>query len=305
MRLHQYDFAFTMKNEHTYDCFGYGFGNGVLRLGQEGEVVVSVMDEDETRRNIGLLKDPKLSDEVRSEVVERLYWGHTRLVASVFQHVFGSHWKDYELDLLQAGNMALLRTFDGFDLRETNTFSSYAYPSIQRAMQLQLSSLRGVVIRSQDVKSWKKIQVFAQQFWVQHQHEPSDADLIEFLNLSGSELITLRSLFLEPYSLDGSDTEDNQSEFYRRPIIDECPVSWQVEQLVLRQIILKAMEAEDINMIAHQVVRLRLGSDGTIMMPFREIGEQLAISEDLARYYYLLAIKQLQKHLKKSAGDWL
>lgn len=155
---------------------------------QQTEDLVRLYLEDV--RNIPLLSEEEEMDLVKkaSEGDEtaagRLTEAHLRLVVSVAKKYKGVSQLTF-LDLIQYGNMGLMRAVKHFDRATENKFSTYAEPCIKNEITGAIAENGGAIKLPKEFNSIKiKIRAFQETFLKENMRTPSDAEIARALKIS-------------------------------------------------------------------------------------------------------------------------
>jgi RNA polymerase primary sigma factor len=154
-----------------------------------------------------------------------------RLVVSIARHYQGSGMSID--DLIQEGNIGLMRALNKFDHTQGHKFSTYATWWIRQSMGRALSDqTRTIRIPVHMLEHIKKMQKTANQFFTQHGREAAPHELASILNVpiatvlqwqewqedamsydrpNGEDDLTLADMLEDPNSLLGGDTLEEQT----------------------------------------------------------------------------------------------
>jgi RNA polymerase primary sigma factor len=217
---------------------------------------------------------------------------NTRLVVSVAKRYRGNGVPF--LDLIQEGNMGLMRAADKFDYSLGHKFSTYATwwirQAITRALSDQGRTIRLPVHMGDRIRRVHRV---AQQLEQQFGQKPTPEEIAEEMNLDAHKVRWMLRVSYRPYSLEKPVGEDEENELGSF-IEDKGTLS---PSDVATQNMLKERMDELLNTLTPRearILRLRFGLDNGRAYTLEEIGRKFGLTRERIRQIQMEALRKLR-----------
>jgi RNA polymerase sigma factor (sigma-70 family) len=236
-------------------------------------------------------------ERIRSRFVE----ANQGLVHYVAQRYFGMGMG--QADIVQEGNLGLLRAIDKFDHRRGGRFGTYAIwwvrQGIRRAMANQSRTIR---IPVHALGARHTLSRAAQHLAVQLGRAPTDDELTAATGVGQRGIENVASLVREPLSLDaprGPDSEQRLGDAITDPTEENAAdhASGRERAEHLRSLL------HTLNPRERAMLRMRFGLDGTDECTLDQIGRQFAVTRERVRQIVDAALQKLQRQTRRQQLD--
>lgn len=225
----------------------------------------------------------------RKVAIDRLVVGNLRLVVLFARKYVGRGVP--LLDLVQEGNLGLMRAAEKFDVRRGFRFSTYAAWWIKQALQRALldRTLRIPVHVADDRRRLGKLRA---AFLAQHDREPTALELAHTSGLSLDRIENILSLPQQPASLDAPVGDEGDARFGDLLAGGEPPPDEQVARHALGgelEAMLVALTPRE-----QQILRMRFGIGGAREHTLEEVGRALSLTRERVRQIERAALDKLK-----------
>ncbi|MCU0522114.1 MAG: sigma-70 family RNA polymerase sigma factor [Anaerolineae bacterium] len=226
--------------------------------------------------------------EARRHLIE----ANTRLVVSVAKRYRGYGLQF--LDLIQAGNIGLIKAADKFDYHRGNRFSTYATWWIRQAVTRSLTQHgRGIRIPIHMSDFLRKVDKVSQSMEQRLGRRPTTEELAEEVNEDPQKLRKMLRQSQTPVSLNKEVGDEDTSELEQFIEDDTTPTPDEsTEERMLHDQLRQLMTTLEPR--EAWILRMRFGLHGSREHTLKELGQKLGISKERVRQIQGQALRKLR-----------
>jgi RNA polymerase primary sigma factor len=269
-----------------------------MYLKEIGQIKLLTMDEE-----LALADRIIAGDETAKNVLAE---ANLRLVVSIAKRYVGRGM--LFLDLIQEGNIGLMKAVEKFDVLKGFKFSTYATwwirQSITRAIADQARTIRVPVHMVETINKLARIQ---RQLTLELNREPTEDELAKKMNVSVEKIRDIYKISQEPVSLEtpiGEEDDSHLGDFIK----DErnmSPEEYATNEMLkdeISEVLLTLTEREE------KVIRLRFGLEDGKSRTLEEVGQLFGVTRERIRQIEAKALRKLRhpsrsRKLKDYMGD--
>lgn len=238
-----------------------------------------------------------LSDNKIKTFQEEMIYSNLRLVVSMAKKFSHTRPSLILSDLIQEGNVGLMRAVEKFDYRRGYKFSTYATWWIRQGITRSIvEQSRTIGLPIHIINKWNQIKKFINIYYSKHCKTPSEFEIAKNTNIDIRLISNLLQLSKEMSSLDSplnnGDNETSLSDF----IQDEVSLTPEDEKVKeeFQKILIKVIE-DVLSPREQSVIKQRFGIDTNTDATLEEIGSQYNVTRERIRQIESKALKKMKE----------
>lgn len=254
-------------------------------------------------RNIPLLSEKEERETaiaaVRGDEKARqtMITSNLRLVVKVAKTYIGRSSNLSFLDLIQEGNLGLMKAIEKFDAEKGFRFSTYATYWIKQAISKAIiDQSRAVRLPAHIINELNKFNKAIRELSQQYGRTPTDKELAAYLEVSVKKINEYYTISKEPCSLDVTIDEDEDTSMIDLIADENATKFMDIDELSIRDTIYSVLST--LSERERKIIELRFGFVDGRQHTLEEVGKEFNLTKERIRQLEASALKKLRNPVR-------